>query len=140
MALLSSARNNSPHVPRLDKVALEHSHLQILMRETTIQKGRIALTSSTMVSSSSSQEFGSGPQRLKSDQSAGPSVQTSAWGMQSSKMALCNLSGLTPGEEREGHVLDRAEVTDDSSPRHWSLRRKRLLFLALMSSSILCDG
>jgi hypothetical protein len=60
--------------------------------------------------------------------------------MQSSKMALHDLSAIPVDEDEERHVLDRPEALDDADPQTWSAGKKRLLFLALMSSSILCDG
>jgi hypothetical protein len=60
--------------------------------------------------------------------------------MHSSKMALHDLSAIPDEDFDDRHVLDRVESTDDRNPQNWSARKKRLLFLALMSSSILCDG
>lgn len=55
-------------------------------------------------------------------------------------MALHDLSALPDEDTGERHVLDRVESSDSRDPQNWPVARKRLLFLALMSSSILCDG
>lgn len=56
-------------------------------------------------------------------------------------MALHDMSmGGFDEEGEHQHVLDRPDPTDDVNPQNWSARKKRLLFVALMSSSILCDG
>lgn len=89
---------------------------------------------------SSSQEFESRLRWSAPDHSYGFQQQSSTAAMHSSKMALHDLSAIPDEDFDDRHVIDRDESTDGRNPQNWSARKKRLLFLALMSSSILCDG
>jgi hypothetical protein len=46
-------------------------------------------------------------------------------------------------QDASAHEVQSGEMkgdTDERNPQNWSQRRKTLLFLALMSSSLLADG
>jgi hypothetical protein len=43
-------------------------------------------------------------------------------------------------DESEPQVLEASDPDDLLDPQNWSVWRKRLVFISLMSSSILCDG
>lgn len=60
--------------------------------------------------------------------------------MQSHKMALPGITVVPFNQGQEHHELGQPDPGDDMTPQNWPPWRKRLLFFALMSSSILCDG
>lgn len=60
--------------------------------------------------------------------------------MPSHKMALPGITVASFDQEEERHVLDRPDPEDGANPQNWPPWKKRVLFFALMSSSILCDG
>lgn len=53
--------------------------------------------------------------------------------LETSVVALSN-------DSSEPHVLEASDLNDALDPQNWTAWRKRMVFLALMSSSILCDG
>jgi len=44
------------------------------------------------------------------------------------------------GEEKNSMSSGECDPNDARSPKNWSTTKKHLIFVALMSSSLLCDG
>lgn len=104
-----------------------------------IQKGLMA-ASTEAFTPNSSRDFHTSSRGLRPNHTLSPEARDATAERHSSEMALHKVSIVPLDHEEDLRVLDRADPMDDMSPQNWSARKKSLLFLALMSSSILCDG
>ena len=69
-----------------------------------------------------------------------PAARHSSAGMHSNKMASHDMSMTALQMEDEVHGPTAPDPTNNLNPQNWSPWKKRFLFCALLSSSILCDG